>query len=113
MLLQNIVPTTPYNVTLQLVMRDRPFPLAVPLETRRHRCFDVPAGLVWKHTTPGTSVFNRGTMLPFAASVPSVAPDARSCVITGKGSYSLAVLQPSRNVHSDSHIKQKWATQYH
>ena len=95
-------PTTPYDITIQLVMRDRPFPLAVPLETRHHCCFDVPAGLVWKHTTTGTSAFNRGTLFPSAASVPSVAPDS---VITGKGSYSLAVLQPSCNVHFDSHTK--------
>ena len=112
-LLQNIVPTTPYDDTLKLVMRDRPFPLAVLLEARHHGCFDVSASLVWKHTTPGTWAFNRGTLFPSAASVPSIAPDANSCVITGKGSYSLAVLQPSCNAHFDSHTKEKWATKYH
>jgi hypothetical protein len=105
MLLQNIVPTTSHDITLKLIMRGRMFPLAVPLEARHHRCFYVPAGLVWKHTTPRTSAFNRDTLFPSAASVPSVAPDASSCGITGKGSYSRAVRQPSCNVHFDSHTK--------
>jgi hypothetical protein len=93
MLLQIIVRTTPYDVTLKLDMRDRPFPPAVPLEARTTAA--LMSRLVLFRSIPH-QVHRRLTVArcsPQQQNVRSVAPEARSYVITGKGSHSLAVLR--------------------